>query len=47
MNWVEIKQEIVALGPKMYSCLKDDCNVDKKAKSTKKCVIKREIKFQD
>ena len=31
----------------MYSYPTDDDNVDKKEKGTKKCVIKREIKFQD
>ena len=31
----------------MYSYLADDDNVDKKAKGTKNCGIKREIKFKD
>ena len=31
----------------MYSYPTDDDHVDKKEKGTKKCVIKREIKFQD
>ena len=31
--------------PKTYSYLTDDCKEDKKAKGTKKCVIKRMIKF--
>ena len=39
--------EFVALRPKTYSYLTDDCNEDKKAKGTKKCVIKRMIKFDD
>ena len=39
--------EIVALRPKTYSYLTDDCKEDKKAKGTKKCVIKRMIKFDD
>ena len=30
-----------------YSYLKDNGHVDKKAKGTMKCVIKREIKFED
>ena len=30
-----------------YSNLKDDGHVDKKAKGTMKCVIKREIKFEN
>ena len=39
--------EFVALRPKTYSYLTDDCKEDKKAKGTKKCVIKRIIKFND
>ena len=39
--------EFVALRPKTYSYLTDDCKEDKKAKGTKKCVIKRMIKFHD
>ena len=39
--------EFVALRPKTYSCLTDDCKDDKKAKGTKKCVIKRRLKFND
>ena len=39
--------EFVALIPKTYSYLTDDCKKDNKAKGTKKCVIKRMIKFDD
>ena len=39
--------EFVALRPKIYSYLTDDCKEDKKAKGTKKCVIKRIINFDD
>ena len=39
--------EFVALRPKTYSYLIDDCKEYKKAKGTKKCVIKRMIKFDD
>ena len=39
--------EFVALSPKTYSYLIDDCKEDKKAKGTNKCVIKRMIKFDD
>ena len=39
--------EFVALRPKTYSYLTDDCKEDKKAKGTKKCVIKRMSKFDD
>ena len=36
-----------ALRPKTYSYLTYDCKEDKKAKGTKKCVIKRRLKFND
>ena len=39
--------EFVTLRPKTYSYLTDDGKEDKKAKETKKCVIKRMIKFND
>ena len=39
--------EFVALKPKTYSYLADDCKEDKKAKGTQKCVIKRMIKYDD
>ena len=42
-----IMTELVALRPKTYSYLTDDCKEDKKAKLTKKCVIKRRRKFND
>ena len=40
-----VNTEFVDLRPKTYSYLTDDCKEDKKAKGTKKCVIKRMIKF--
>ena len=40
-------KEFVALRPKTYSYLTDDSKEDKKAKGTKKCVIKRRHKFGD
>ena len=43
----KIITEFVSLRPKTYSYLTDDCKEDKKAKGTKKCVIKRMIKFND
>ena len=43
----KIMTESVALRPKTYSYLTDDCEEDKKAKGTKKCVIKRRLKFND
>ena len=36
-----IMTEFVALRPKTYSYLMDDGKKDKKAKGTKKCVIKK------
>ena len=37
--------EFIALRPKMYSYLTYDGKVGKKAKGTKKCVVKKHIKF--
>ena len=39
----KIIKEFVALRPKTYSYLRDDCKEDKQAKGTKKCVIKIEL----
>ena len=43
----KIITEFVTLRPKTYSFLTDDGTEDKKAKETKKCVIKKMIKFND
>ena len=43
----EIITEFVTLRPKTYSYLTNDSKEDKKAKGTKKCVIKKMIKFDD
>ena len=43
----KIITEFVALRPKTYSFLTDDGKEDKKAKGTKKCIIKKMIKFND
>ena len=43
----EIITEFVTLRPKTYSYLTDNGKEDKKAKGTKKCVVKRMIKFDD
>ena len=43
----QIMKEFVGLRAKTYSYLIDDHNENKKAKGTKKWVIKREIRFQD
>ena len=41
----QIMKEFVGLRAKRYSCLKD--NNDEKGKGTRKCVIKRKLKYQD
>ena len=43
----KIMTEFAALRTKAYSYLIDDGNNDKKAKGTKKCVIKGILKFND
>ena len=43
----KIIMEFVTLRPKTYSFLTDDGKEDKKAEGTKKCVIKKMIKFND
>ena len=43
----KIITEFVTLRPKTYWYSTDDGKEDKKAKGTKKCVIKRMIKFND
>ena len=43
----KIIMEFVTLRPKTYSYLTDDGREDKKAKGTKKCIIKNMIKFND
>ena len=43
----KIMTEFVAHGPKTYSYLTEDDNDVKKTKGTKKCVIKRILKFND
>ena len=43
----EIITEFVTLRPNTYSYLTDDSKEDKKSKGTKKCVIKKMIKFDD
>ena len=43
----EIITEFVTVRPETYSYLTDDSKEDKKAKGTKKCVIKKIIKFND
>ena len=43
----KIIKEFVTLRPKTYSFSNDDGKEDKKAKGTKKCLIKKMIKFND
>ena len=43
----KIITDFVTLRPKKYSFLTDDGKEDKKAKGTKKCAIKKIIKFND
>ena len=43
----KIMTEFAVLRPKTYSYLMDIGRNDKKAKGTKKCVIKRRLKFND
>ena len=43
----KIITEFVTLRPKTYSFLTDNGKEDKKAKGTKKCIIKKMIKFND
>ena len=43
----QIMKEFVGLRAKTCSYLKDNNDEDKKAKGTKKCVINRELKFED
>ena len=43
----KITTEFVTLRPKTYSYLTDDGKEDKKVKGTKKCIIKKMIKFND
>ena len=40
-------KDFVELRAKAYSYLKDNNDEDKKAKDTKKCVIKRKLKFEN
>ena len=43
----KIKTKFVGLKAKTYSYLIDDDGEDKKVKGTKKCVIKRKLKFEN
>ena len=43
----EIFTEFIALRPKTFSYLIDNDKIDQKAKGTKKCIIKKIVKFDD
>ena len=43
----KIMKKFVGLKAKTYTYLKRNNDEDKKAKETKKCVIKRKLEFQD
>ena len=43
----KIMANFVTLSPETYSYLTDLSNENKEAKGTKKCVIKRKLKFED
>ena len=43
----EITTEFISLRPQTYSYMTDNNKIDKKAKGTKKCIIKKMIKFDD
>ena len=43
----KIMKEFIKLKPKRYAYLMDDGNVDKEAKETKRCVIKRLIMYDN
>ena len=43
----KIITEVVAIRPKTYAYLTDDDNEHKKAKGTRKCIIKRKIRFKN
>ena len=43
----KIMKEYIGFRAEIYSYLIDDGSENKKAKSTKKCVIKRKLKLQD
>ena len=43
----KIVTELVALRPKTYGYLTDDSDENKKSEVTKKCAIKRKLKFED
>ena len=47
MNYEKMMQEVVGLRAKTYTDLMDDGSEDKKANYTKKCAVKRKLKFEE
>ena len=43
----KIMTKFVGLGAETYSYLTDDSSADKKVKDTKKCAIRRKLKFEN
>ena len=43
----KVRTKFIGLRAKAYSYLTDDGRKDKKAKDTKKCIIKRNLKFEN
>ena len=43
----KVMAEFIVLRPKTYSYLRNDNDKNKKAKGTKKCVIKKNTEFED
>ena len=47
MNYEKMMQEVVGLRAKTYTDLIDDGSEGKKANYTKKCAVKRKLKFEE
>ena len=43
----QLVKELFGLRAKTYSYLKDNNDEDKKTECTKKCIVKRKLKFED
>ena len=42
----QIMKEFISLRPRTYAYLKDNDDENKKARSTKRCAVKKKLKFQ-
>ena len=47
MNQLKINEKLIKLRPRMYSSPKDNCDIDKTKKRTKRGLIKQENKIED